>query len=309
MATLGGCQVFPANNAWNQDVSSLPVDPNSASYIGGDRSPAEPVPARRTSASDPAYGIPYIVVPANQPMAPITFTAYGDESDPGPYPIPPNAPVEGGSSSDGDRHVLVVQQGACKLYELYNAHPNGSGWNADAGAVWDLSSNALRPVRLDLGGRRRPADPAGLVRYDEVQRGADHPRSALHGFEDAEGVHPPGHALRELDHERRTCLPMGARLRLKASFDTSKYTGEARVILDGAEEVRHDRRGQRLELVHQRGHRLALERQRPEPAQDRAGERLRGGADGADQPLASAGYSVLSAKWRTAPGHRGCSED
>ena len=223
--------MFPANNAWNQDISSLSVDGNSANYISAITSQGGNQFLHADFGSNPAYGIPFMVVPATQPATPITFTAYGDESDPGPYPVPQNAPVEGGSGSSGDRHVLVVQQGSCKLYEMYNAYPNGSGWNADAGAVWDLGSNALRPfgwTSADAAGL--PILP-GLARYDEVTAG-----QITHALRFTVAKTQQGFIL-PATHDASSStnanyLPMGARLRLKASFDTSKYTGEARIILE-----------------------------------------------------------------------------
>jgi hypothetical protein len=231
VATLGGCQVFPANNAWNQDISTLPVDPNSTSYLAAIAAQGGNQFLHPDFGSNPTYGIPYIIVPANQAMVPITFTAYGDESDPGPYPVPQNAPVEGGSSSSGDRHVIVVQQGACKDYELYNAHPNGTGWNADAGAVWNFGSNALRPfgwTSADAAGL--PILP-GLAKFDEVASG-----QFTHALRFTVSKTQKGYILPATHYASSstdpTLLPMGARLRLKASFDTSRFTGESRVILE-----------------------------------------------------------------------------
>jgi hypothetical protein len=138
--------VFPSDNPWNRNISNDPVDPNSAHYIASINSTSNKF-LHADFGSNLDYGIPYTVVPGTQPMVPITFTDYGDESDPGPYPIPPNAPIEGGPDSDGDRHVLVLNTGSCQLFELYNAYKdtNGPGWFASSGAVFTLTSNALRP--------------------------------------------------------------------------------------------------------------------------------------------------------------------
>jgi hypothetical protein len=168
--TLGGCPMFPTDNPWNRDVSNDPVDPNSTNYIDHilNNRNDDTDKLHADFGEDQSYGIPYVVVPSNQPMVPITFGEAADESDPGPYPIPPDAPVEAGS----DRHVLVLRQGECKLYELYDASYNGSGWDAYSGAVFDLRSNALRPLgwtSADAAGL--PILP-GLVRYDEVSAGA-----------------------------------------------------------------------------------------------------------------------------------------
>ena len=228
---IGGCPVFPANNAWNTDVSAYPVDSNSANYLGGIASLGGNQKLHADFGSDPTYGIPYVVVPAGQAPVPITFTAYGDESDPGPYPAPLNAPVEGGPNSTGDRHVLVVQQGSCKLYEMYRAFQSGSGWNADSGAVFDLNSNALRPegwTSADAAGL--PILP-GLVRYDEVKSGQiNHALRFTVAQTQRAYIHPAVHWASS--STATNLLPMGARLRLKASFDTSPYTGDTRVILE-----------------------------------------------------------------------------
>lgn len=218
---IGGCTIFDAQNAWNQDISSLPLHKNSATYIAS-------ISATRglhpDFGEDQSYGIPFVVVPQSQPLVPITFTAYGDESDSGPYPIPNNAPVEA-----GDGHVLVVQSGSCKLYEMYNAHKNsGVGWSADSGAVWDLSSNALRPegwTSADAAGL--PIVP-GLVRYDEVASGVIHHaiRFTAPRTQNAY-IHPATHQAGKND---ASLPPMGLRVRLKADYDISKLTGQARVI-------------------------------------------------------------------------------
>ncbi len=225
--TLGGCQVFPADNAWNKDISSAPLHANSANYIASINATQWFVHA--DFGSNPTYGIPFVVVPSTQAKVPITFTAYGDESDPGPYPAPLNAPVEAG----GDRHVLVLQQGSCKLYELYGAARNTTGWNADSGAVFDLSSNALRPdywTSADAAGL--PILP-GLVRYDEVKSGKI--THALRVTVDATQrgfIHPATHFAS--GSTNASLPPMGLRLRLKAGYDISGFTGDARVILEAA---------------------------------------------------------------------------
>src|SRR5262249_4988099 len=114
-------------------------------------------------------GIPYTTVPQDQPLVPITFN-YSDESDPGPYPIPPDAPIEGGAQSSGDRHVLVVQQGTCTLYEVYAAYPQngGASWPAGSGAVFDLNGYALRPATWTSADAAGLPILPGLARYDEV---------------------------------------------------------------------------------------------------------------------------------------------
>jgi len=220
---LGGCSVFPPDNAWNQDVSSLPVDPNSAAYIARIDSFRQFL--HPDFGSDPSYGIPYVVVPGSQPFVPITFNAYGSESDPGPYPVPLNAPVEAGS----DHHVLVADTGNCHLYEMFNAQQQGSGWSCDSGAVFNLNSNALRPdtwTSADAAGL--PILP-GLVRYDEVAAGVINHALRFTVDETQNGfIHPATH---QAGVSNASDPPMGLRLRLKASFDLSPFHGESLVIL------------------------------------------------------------------------------
>ena len=222
---------FPASNAWNADVSALPVDPNSAALIAacGTRGLHADFGTVWNGAPN---GIPYALVGAGQPRVPVSF-AYAGESDPGPYPIPPDAPIVGGAASSGDRHVVVVDTSAWKLYELFDARPvrGGASWTAGSGAVFDLSSNALRPAgwtSADAAGL--PIFP-GLVRWDEaVQRGAiDHalrftcPRTRR-GY-----VEPARHFASS--DPSASLPPMGMRVRLKASFDTAGFSPEVRVIL------------------------------------------------------------------------------
>ncbi len=220
--TLGGCPVFPADNPWNTDISAAPVRAGSAATIaalGGNLHP--------DFGGGGAYGIPFSIVPADQPLVPVTFDPYGSQSDPGPYPIPRNAPVEGGS----DAHVLALQQGTCLLYELFAAHSTSSGWVAGSGARFDLRSNALRPdgwTSADAAGL--PILP-GLVRYDEVAAGRiTHAIRVTFGRTYAGYIHPATH-LASSDTDP-ALPPMGLRLRLKASYDTSRFTGESKVIIE-----------------------------------------------------------------------------
>jgi hypothetical protein len=225
---IGGCPVFPADNAWNQDISQAPLHARSSAIIasiqgnGGTR-------LHPDFGENPDYGIPYVVVPGDQPLVPIDYTAYGDESDPGPFPVPLDAPVEGGAGAGGDRHVLVVRAESCELFELYRAFRSGSGWRADSGARFDLRSNALRPLgwtSADAAGL--PILP-GLVRYDEVAAGEI--RHAIRvTFSDTQRgyILPATHFAS--DNGDPNLPPMGMRFRLKASFDTSTLTGQARVI-------------------------------------------------------------------------------
>jgi hypothetical protein len=218
--------VFPADNAWNRDVSGLPVDANSKHYIDTILASGTNKNLHADFGGNGAYGIPYITVPGSQPRVPITFVDYGDESDPGPYPIPTGAPVEGGS----DRHVLAVDRTNCKLYELFGAQPMGNHWNASSGAVFDLRSNALRPdgwTSADAAGL--PIFP-GLVRYDEVASGHINHALRFTVSQTQRGyMHPATHWASSSTDPNRP--PMGLQLRLKASFNVSSYTGQTRVVL------------------------------------------------------------------------------
>src|SRR4051812_17442909 len=168
--SVGGCHVFPGNNPWNTDVSVYPLRANSSQYVANINGSGNTL-LHPDFGGGGAYGIPFKVVDASEPRRRVAYTAYGDESDPGPFPIPPNAPVEGGAASDGDRHVIVVQRGTCNVFELGRAFWRGDHWDADVGVDWDLGSNALRPLgwtSADAAGL--PILP-GLVRYDEVAAG------------------------------------------------------------------------------------------------------------------------------------------
>ena len=221
----GACPVFPASNPLNRDISHAPVDPNSAKYIA---SIGAGIHLHADFGTPPSYGIPYTVVGPRQRKVPVHFE-YTEESDPGPYPIPPNAPVEG-AGEEGDRHVLVLQEGTCKLYELYAARRDGSGWKAGSGAVFNLRSNALRPEGWTS------ADAAGLpifpllARYQEVKAGQiDHALRVTVAQTQQGYIHPATHlASSSPDPD---LPPMGLRLRLKASFPLSSYRGQALVIL------------------------------------------------------------------------------
>jgi hypothetical protein len=220
------CPIFPKNNPLNQEIAHAPVDPNSAAYIASIGLTAHLHPDFGTN---PSYGIPYTVVGPHQPKVSISFTEYGEESNAGPYPIPANAPVEGAGEA-GDRHVLVLQEGSCKLYELYNAQRAGAGWNAGSGAVFNLRSNALRPngwTSADAAGL--PIFPL-LVRFPEVRAGRiDHALRVTVPRTQAGFIHPATHfASDSTDPE---LPPMGLRLRLKASYSLADFHGQSLIIL------------------------------------------------------------------------------
>jgi hypothetical protein len=220
------CPIFPASNALNRDISHAPVDPGSAAYVD---SIGASLHLHADFGTNPSYGIPYAVVGARQPKVPIHFTDYGAESEPGPYPVPPGAPVEG-AGEEGDRHVLVLQEGSCRLYELYAAARQGSGWDAGSGAVFDLRSNKLRPEGWTS------ADAAGLpifpllARWPEVRAGRiEHALRVTVPRTQAGYIHPATH-LASSDTDP-SLPPMGLRLRLKAGFSLAAYHGQALVIL------------------------------------------------------------------------------
>ena len=224
-----GCPLFPADNVWHADVSRLPVHPRSGAYLAA-MGPGAGIHADFGSGTweGGPIGIPYTVVGAGQPRVPVRF-GYAAESDPGPYPIPPDAPVEGGPGADGDRHVLVVQAGSCRLYELFDAHREGGGWRAGSGAVWDLRSNRLRPAGWTSADAAGLPILAGLVRYEEVARGrVDHAIRVTVDRSQAAYLWPARHHAGQAG---ASLPPMGLRLRLKAGVDIGGFPTQARVIL------------------------------------------------------------------------------
>lgn len=232
-ASLHGKQLFPSDNAWNEDVSNSPVDPNSDNLIAGMGLTTGLHPDFGTVWNGAPNGIPYVVVSGLQTPIPISFKAFGSQSDPGPYPVPADAPIEGGPNATGDRHVLVIDRDNWKLYEMYRGFPlnNGTSWNADSGAVFDLNSNALRPAgwtSADAAGL--PIFP-GLVRYDEVfeQQEIKHAIRFTAQITRRAYVAPARHWASTNDSVDRP--PMGMRVRLKASVDISTYSPAMQVIL------------------------------------------------------------------------------
>jgi hypothetical protein len=232
-ASLKGFRPFPANNAWNQDISTSPVDPNSANYINFIGATVPVHPDFGSGQYQGSYmGIPYSVVDSSQSPVNIVFNAYGDESDPGPMPIPANANIEGyPNPGSGDRHVLVLDNNNCWLYELYGSSANTDGtWNAGSAAVWDLQNYTQRPLTwtsADAAGL--PIFP-GLVRYDEAASGqiAHAIRFTLQRSA-ASFVQPATHWA--ANSSAQFAAPMGLRLRLKSSFDISSFSAANQVIL------------------------------------------------------------------------------
>jgi hypothetical protein len=247
VGTIGGCQIFPADNPWNEDVSALPLDPMSATYIAG----MAPTRGLHPDWGDAALGDTYYGIPFSSgtgaPPQVMSFDAYADESDPDPcpsgggqfcYPVPLDAPIEGGpnAGTGSDRHVLYVDSAGgpanCTLYELYNAqNPSGAGgWTAANGAIFHLGSNALRPdgwTSADAAGL--PVLP-GLVGFDETVNKQEIRHAIRFTMDSSQQgyIHPATHAAGSND---ASLPPMGLRLRLKASFDTSTFSGPMLVIL------------------------------------------------------------------------------
>ena len=226
------CTVFPPDNPWNQQVASLPVAPNSDTLVRsiGRSAPVHPDFGSGLWEGGP-IGIPFTTVGPRQRKVPVTFE-YAGESDGRRYPVPRNAPIEGGRAADGDRHVIVVDRKRCRLYELYAAHPvaGGRSWRAGSGAIWSLRSNKLRPAgwtSADAAGL--PILP-GLARYEEVRRGEiDHALRFTAPETRRAYVYPARHFASSSTSP--DLPPMGLRVRLRASFDTSGFGKQARVVL------------------------------------------------------------------------------
>jgi hypothetical protein len=231
--SLNGFLPFPADNAWNTDISGAQVDPNSAAiinFIGPGITMHPDFGAGQYQGS--TIGIPYVVVGSGQPLVPIDFTAYGDESDPGPMPVPSDAPIEGyPNPGSGDRHVLVLDNSNCWLYELYSSYPNGDGsWNAASAAVWDLLNYNDRPYTWTSADAAGLSIFAGLVRYDEVAAGEiKHAIRVTFSQSRAAFVLPATHWASNTSNANAP--PMGMRLRLKANFDISGFSAANQVIL------------------------------------------------------------------------------
>jgi hypothetical protein len=229
--SIAGCPVFMDNNIWNAPVDTLPVDPNSQNYIAtiGSGKGLHADFGSGTWDGRP-IGIPYTIVNGSQAKVSVAFD-YADESDPGPYPVPPDAFIEGGPQSTGDRHVLIIDKDNCMLYELYSTYPQANGtWEAGSGAIFDLRSHALRPATWTSADAAGLPILPGLVRYDEVASGeikhavrftAPQTRRAF--------IWPARHYASSLTGQQYP--PMGQRFRLKANLDISGFSGDAQVIL------------------------------------------------------------------------------
>jgi hypothetical protein len=238
-AALHGALPFPAGNAWNTDISSAPVDANSDALIASIGLDTGLHPDFGAGLYNGApIGIPYVVVAGSQARVPMNWTAYGDESEPGPYPVPPNAPVEGAPATSGDRHVLVIDRDNNRLYELYRAfvQNGGTSWNADCGAVFHLDSNTVRPggqpgwTSADAAGL--PIFP-GLARYEEAALGPGGVRHALRfTVVQSRRAYVPPATHWASSNTGANLPPMGMRVRLKASFAIpAGFSAESRALL------------------------------------------------------------------------------
>ena len=231
-ASLNGFIPFPADNLWNTDISNAAVDPNSAAIINFIGPSIGLHPDFGSGLYDgQSIGIPYLIVGSTQGMLPIDFTAYGDESDPGPMPIPVTAEIEGyPAPGSGDRHVLVLDNSNCWLYELYSAYPNAASWDAGSAAVWDLTADEQRPYTWTSADAAGLSIFAGLARYDEVAAGQiNHALRFTLQSSQAAFVPPASHWA--ANSTNPLAAPMGMRLRLKASFDISSFSAVNQVIL------------------------------------------------------------------------------
>jgi len=222
--------IFPSDNPWNKDISTAPVDSFDADIIAGFATNGIKADFGSGLWEGAPIGIPYVVVCGNQPKITINFTDYGDESDPGPYPIPLTALIEG--NGVGDAHVIAVDIENGKLYELFNAHVTSNQWYAASGAVFNLKTNTMRPegwTSADAAGL--PIFP-GLVRYDEIVKGViDHPiRFTLNSSRVKPSyIYPARHKVNSSGSQYS--LPFGARIRLKAAVNISSFSATNQVIL------------------------------------------------------------------------------
>jgi hypothetical protein len=232
-ASLKGHQLFPADEPWNKDITKEPVDPNSDALVASIGLKKSLHPDFGTTHNGHPNGIPYIIVTKDQPKVPVTFQ-YKDESDKGPYPIPPEAPVEGGADAKGDRHVLVIDRDNWVLYELFSAYPQdgGKSWKAGSGAIFDLKKNSVqRPAGWTSSDAAGLPVFAGLVRYDEVVERKEITHAlrftitkSRHAY-----VSPATHFASS--KKDPNLPPMGMRVRLKADYDISKFSAPCQTIL------------------------------------------------------------------------------
>jgi hypothetical protein len=227
----GSCGTFPADHVWHADATRLPVHPSSAAWVASMGARAAHPDFGSGTIDGAPFGIPVTAVRAGQARVPVTFE-YREESDPGPYPIPAGALVEGGPNADGDRHVILLDTAACTVWELFDARPQGDGsWRAGSGAVFNLRSNALRRAGWTSADAAGLSVYAGLVRYEEVAAGRiDHVLRMTAARTQKRYVWPARHAASSATDP--ALPPMGAWFRLKASVDVSRFPAQARVVAE-----------------------------------------------------------------------------
>jgi hypothetical protein len=236
---VGGCKMFPADDAWNLDISSVAVDATWTQKVQALVGNTRIHPDYGVDGQD-LYGIPINVVPENQPLVPVSFDDYEDESDPGPYPFPGPGDViiEGNNpeACDGDCHLIVLQQGACMLYEGYACESRADGWHCANGAKWDLNVNGYkqRPVGWTSADAAGLAIAPGLLRYEEVRAGeVTHALRFTLDCTTDKYVKPATHFAVPGGCNPDDGPPMGTRVRLKADYDISAASASAQVVLEG----------------------------------------------------------------------------
>ena len=228
--SLKGRRIFPASDLWNRDISRDPVDPRSATYINSIGANLSLHPDFGTVWKGVPNGIPYVVVAGSQPKVKIPFE-YADESDPGPYPIPVNPPIEGGGKKEGDRHVLIIDRDNWIVYELFAVEKTPDGWRAGSGAIFSLRDNTVRPdgwTSADAAGL--PIFP-GLVRYDEVMEQKEIRHALRFTVQKTRRAYVPPARHFASRSDDPNLPPMGLRMRLRADYEISGFSPTAKVIL------------------------------------------------------------------------------
>src|SRR5581483_6357990 len=232
LASLNGFVPFSPASPWNTDISSMPVDSNSdrlINYIGASTALHPDFGSGLYAGS--TMGIPYQIEPGSQAKVAVAIKAYPSDSDPGPMPIPSNALIEGyPKPGNGDRHVLVLDQGGCWLYELYRAYTKNGAWQADSTAVWDMTIPEQRPYTWTSADAAGLPIFAGLVRYDEVAAGAIHHALRFTLPQSRAAFIPPASHW-AANSTNALAAPMGMRMRLKSSYDISGFPPRVQVIL------------------------------------------------------------------------------
>ena len=233
-ASLHGKQLFPKDDPWNQDISQAAIDPNSDKLIASIGANVGLHADFGTMYHGAPNGVPYIVVSANQPKVPLTFSGNAGESDPGPFPIPPNAEVQGGNQSTGDRHLCVIDGDNWILYEMWSASPleNGKGWRCGTAAVFDLNKpSTSRPRGWSSADAAGLPIFAGLVRYDEVMEQKQITHALRFTIEATRRAYVAPAVHCATTRTSTDLPPMGMRVRLKTNFNISPYPPEVQVIL------------------------------------------------------------------------------